>query len=948
MIAAMKSKIALAISLLGCGTIFAAAKPEISWSIMHPTGINVEYMKLVAAKAAEYGGVDSFEVCGDCHSPYGGINGLSMLEPYPKSHAGVDPKAVEKARRELNDIVAIAHSVGKPLYYWHREIFIPKGLLEDLPLLLDEDGEFDLLGKTYQDYLRFKISEAFKYVPDLDGIALTLTEADFSVIHNSNPERYPPPKVVEALVRIFAEEHAKRGKRFILRSFGSIRKDYEDIIAGAVAAARDHAFEIETKVTEADFVPWLPKNPFLKKNPPLTLGAECDALGEYLGAGYLPAAQVERIREYVESAREEDVDRYTIRIDRVGNSIFDSAHEINLYAYMRFIRDPEVTSEQIYAEYAKKHYGAAAEAMAALEKSELEMVRNIHYVASNLVFHAFPLKSNITTLKACGIFGLYRENADLSMSSGSWSILHWHKAPTHERILKEKRDGLKSAEEGLAKVRSLKGVLSEYEYVRIERAWQAAVVAGKALEAYTKCVVAYFEDMRDNQDEPQRLRKAVKDGVATIESLMTNVNDFYPGGREYFNVCGRNLDRVYCIGLRYSCQALLKEYDAERKERRELAARSGMLDFVVVGGIYDDGRVLRPMHGAKSVTRDGRVMRKVGNPVFPNGTITVKFRDVPGAKVEIALDPSGSQEYSCTETLEDGFRKVVIGKKGADYPAVVSVALVKSALHVIHRGWGIEWPENSLAALERCWQAGFIPEIDGRMSQDGVCFAFHDPTHQGRKLAELPWEEIKKIDIGSHKKKGSWKGERPPSLEEVFAAMAKDPSRRVALDYKCIPTSILYPLAKKYGIEKQIYYCSGSHGRIREWCKYVPGGHSVMWFYGGNWRKLDFDDTEECVRREAYMKKCLDSVAATGYADLDLVQLIVNIEAKPGAPMRFCPSADFIKAEVNRIRAAGKKPIVNVWTAGDKLEAYKAISEMGVEFFGTDYPDVLVKYLETK
>ena len=657
----------------------AAEKPEISWSIMHPTGINVEYMKLVAAKATEYGGVDSFEVCGDCHSPYGGINGLSMLDPYSISHAGVDPKAVEKARRELNAIVAIAHSVGKPLYYWHREIFIPKGLLQDLPQLLDEDGEFDLLGKTYHDYLRFKISETFKYVPDLDGIVLTLTEADFSVIHNSNPERYPPPKVVEALVRIFAEEHAKRGKRFILRSFGSIRKDYEDIIAGAAAAAKDHAFEVETKVTEADFVPWLPKNPFLKKNPPLLLGAECDALGEYLGAGYLPAAQVERIREYVASAREEDVDRYTIRIDRVGNSIFDSAHEINLYAYMRFIRDPAATSEQVYAEYARKHYGAAAEAMSALEKSELEMVRNIHFVASNLVFHSFPLKPDMTMLKACGIFGLYRENADLSMSRGSWSILHWQKAPTHEQILKEKRDGRRTAEEGLAKVRSLKDVLPEREYVRIERAWAAAALAGKVLEAFTKCVVAYFEDMRDGRDEPLRLRAAVKDGIAVIESQMKNVNDFHAGGRGYFNVCGRNLDRVYCIGLRYACNALLEEYAAERRERRELAARSDVLDFVVVGGIYDDGRVLRPMHGARAVTRDGRVMRQVGNPIFPNGTITVEFRDVPGAKVEVALDGHGAQIYTCRESVSNGKRMVTIGKKGSDYPTVRSIALVKPA-----------------------------------------------------------------------------------------------------------------------------------------------------------------------------------------------------------------------------------------------------------------------------
>ena len=34
-------------------------KPEISWSIMHPTSIDVEYMARVADKTLEYGGVDS-------------------------------------------------------------------------------------------------------------------------------------------------------------------------------------------------------------------------------------------------------------------------------------------------------------------------------------------------------------------------------------------------------------------------------------------------------------------------------------------------------------------------------------------------------------------------------------------------------------------------------------------------------------------------------------------------------------------------------------------------------------------------------------------------------------------------------------------------------------------------------------------------------------------------
>ena len=154
---------------------FAAARPEISWSIMHPTAIDTNYMARVVAKAVEYGGVDSFEVCGDCHRGYSGINGLSFLERYPHAAAKVDRAAVEKNRQDMNAICRLAHSVGKPLYYWHREIFIPDGLLDDLPGLLDENGEFDLLGKDYKEWLRYKLEETFRICPELDGIVLTLT-----------------------------------------------------------------------------------------------------------------------------------------------------------------------------------------------------------------------------------------------------------------------------------------------------------------------------------------------------------------------------------------------------------------------------------------------------------------------------------------------------------------------------------------------------------------------------------------------------------------------------------------------------------------------------------------------------------------------------------------------------------------------------------------------------
>ena len=663
--------------LLASGGVRAADHPEITWSVMHPTAVDTNYMARVVDCAKAYGGVDSFEVCGDCHSAYGGVNGLSMLDPYPKAHALVDSNAVLKARAELNEVVRLAHSAGARLYYWHREIFVPKGLLEDVPSLRDADGEFDPLGMAYRDYLRFKIDETFRYVPGLDGLVLTLTEAEFSVIHNSNPKRYPPEEVVAQLVGLFAEEHEKRGKRFCLRSFGSTTWDYEVLVGGARRASTRHRFEIETKITEADFVPFLPINPFLVRQPGLTLAAECDALGEFLGAGYLPAAHVARIREYVGAARARGVGRYAIRIDRVGNSIFDSAHEVNLAAYMRFARDPLATTDEVLSDYAARRFGCAVGEMKNVLSDELGLVRDVQYVASNLVFHSLPVQCNLRTTKAGAIFSVYREGASLVLAKNVWSIFDARRAPAHRLVLFEKRRGRETAERGLATIERLKERLPADEFARQRRAFANAVKVARAQEAFAACCVAYFEDMVAQRDEPTQLRAAVAAAERTISAEMTDPNECLADGGYHFAVVGNNIDRAFLAGLRFHCTELLREYAAERQTRRELGARAEVLDFVVPGGIYDDNRTGRSaMHAAYAKILDGRLVRWAGNPEHPNGTLTVEFRDVPGATVEVALAPEGAAECTVTESVRDGVRTVVVGKKGVDYPAVRHIALV--------------------------------------------------------------------------------------------------------------------------------------------------------------------------------------------------------------------------------------------------------------------------------
>ena len=191
-------------------------RPEITWSLMHPTPLDPDYVRRLVKKSEEYH-VDSFEICAQCHTPYGGLDGLIDYSEYPHAFANWDQAKVGENRRNLNEILSVSHAAGKPVYLWHREVMIPPGLLTDIPELLDEDGEFDLLGEAFAALIRFKIDRSLAAAPGLDGLVLTLTEADFSAIHNSNVKKYPPVEVVRFIIEIFASEFQKRGKRFIMR-----------------------------------------------------------------------------------------------------------------------------------------------------------------------------------------------------------------------------------------------------------------------------------------------------------------------------------------------------------------------------------------------------------------------------------------------------------------------------------------------------------------------------------------------------------------------------------------------------------------------------------------------------------------------------------------------------------------------------------------------------------
>lgn len=684
---------------------------------MHPTKPSPDYMREIINAARRYT-VDSFEMCGDAHGSTGNMEGVIRFRDYPAVGKRLDSAALDEHATLLRQIVQLAHDSGRPLFYWHREVMVPPEVIESVPGLLDEGGEFNLLGEAYRALVVSKIREFFDAVPDMDGIVLTVTESDYSVIHNSCPGRYPPAIVVKHLCGIFAGELNRLGKRFILRSFGSIAQDYQDILEGARLVGGDFDFEIETKITPYDFSPFLPMNPYLKRTGRFSLSAEYDSIGEFLGAGYLPAADPERVIECVRHAGAMQVDRHVIRIDRIGHFTAKSAQAVNLHAFDRAIKTPDVTPDDIWREWAAQNWPECGDEMIALMRRGIEMVKRAHFIEGNVIFHAFPIDASMKWIKACGILSLFKPGFDLSRHAGMWGILTEDRAPSRAAIMREKDEAARIACECLDALRTLKARLPAIEYAVLEKAWLNAMHATRLIRAFCDCICAYFDDMDAGQGECPALGKAMALAKPVFENVLVCALSLEPEevtaappkkSHEYGDgePLVSSVQAAYAQPLWKIIQSLPAEYRGEFAERAAWRAMPGIVDFVVCGGVCDDWRVRRYMHASHAPMREGRPARIAGNRVFPNGFIECEL-DAPVSgpfKILVKGEPvespgflmtlDGGQAEVChygrngifeTQALSRNARagcpekiRVRIQKTGRAYPWIYGIASVAVA-----------------------------------------------------------------------------------------------------------------------------------------------------------------------------------------------------------------------------------------------------------------------------
>ncbi len=104
--------------------------------------------------------------------------------------------------------------------------------------------------------------------------------------------------------------------------------------------------------------------------------------------------------------------------------------------------------------------------------------------------------------------------------------------------------------------------------------------------------------------------------------------------------------------------------------------------------------------------------------------------------------------------------------------------MTRSVRNIAHRGASGTFPENTLAAFRAAIELGAqMCELDVQLTRDRAVVVMHDDTVDRTTdghgaVADLTLEELKRLDAGVRTKDGARRGERVPTLDEVFQAVA--------------------------------------------------------------------------------------------------------------------------------------------------------------------------------
>jgi hypothetical protein len=267
---------------------------------------------------------------------------------------------------DLRRIGDLATAKGIPYYLWIHEF-------DDVPKRFLKDGRVDMDDPDLFPYLEKRYTRLLQAVPGTAGFVLTLHECDYKVFRNDAggvATRDDVPERIRRLGQFFRDFLAKHKKQFILRNFfyepiemQYFQKALERLPDDIVVMSKDTTHEFHP------FYPWDPLHGAVGKKRQII---EIDLGVEKAWSSRGAYAQTDYIRRVALRAREKGLAGMVGRARMHWDKPFEDMHEVNLYSFSRYMRDPDLTVDAVLTDWAKKRYPARAvpEVVSALKRSE--------------------------------------------------------------------------------------------------------------------------------------------------------------------------------------------------------------------------------------------------------------------------------------------------------------------------------------------------------------------------------------------------------------------------------------------------------------------------------------------------------------------------------------------------------------------------------------------------
>lgn len=471
---------------------------------------------------------------------------------------------------DLRTIGDLATANGIPYYLWIHEFDdVPKRFIKDGRVDMDDPGLFPYLEQRYTRLLRA--------VPGTAGFVLTLHECDFKVFRNDAggvSTKDDVPERIRRLGQFFRDFLARHGKQLIVRNFF-----YEPIemqyFQKATLQLPDDII-LMSKDTTHEFHPFYPWDPLHGAVGRKRQIIEIDLGVEKAWSSRGAYAQTDYIRRVALRAREKGLAGLVGRARMHWEKPFEDTHEVNLFAFSRLLRDPDLSIDAVLTDWARRRYPARAvpDIVSALRRTE-----DIHHRGR---WHLqYWLTKSIGTewgdypyyysrVRARSRYKWSQDPADKALEEK----LYHPDAETFHRLIAEKDEVIEQVRAAQRDLRAASRHLTAEQAVPLREDFDFLLDAALLQREWVR---AYFA-MRMFMDRPApELRDTVEDALAKMEQIERTPGVTY------------DLDRT--TGRRYNIDA----FALEMRWRLTNRARAIAEDERILA--TEDERILRATHG---------------------------------------------------------------------------------------------------------------------------------------------------------------------------------------------------------------------------------------------------------------------------------------------------------------------------------------------------------------